>query len=113
MHISPFFVTNISYPFSYVEMDGLIDAYANCEVRPGARDAMRRLQREAWKAWGFTSGGRERVRAYSEIGAVRIADECIITCDNIGVGKPNRRAYERLKERLGARVWSAASVRRL
>lgn len=87
--------------------------YRNCEVRPGAKECVDRLRSEGWTVWAFTSGDRERVEGYFEKGGVRIEKGNLITCDEVGVGKPEIRAYERVKERIGgqddAALWFAAA----
>ncbi|KAF1832632.1 hypothetical protein BDW02DRAFT_640645 [Decorospora gaudefroyi] len=68
------------------------------EVRFGAKECIDRLRGAGWTVWAFTSADRERVMGYFERGGVDI-----FTCDDIGVRKPEVRAYEKVKERVGAR----------
>ncbi|KAF1847169.1 HAD-like protein [Cucurbitaria berberidis CBS 394.84] len=87
--------------------------YKKCEVRPGAKLCIDTLKREGWTVWAFTSGDRERVVGYFEQGGVSIDAESVVTCDEIGVGKPELRAYAKLKEQIGVgegdEVWFAAA----
>ncbi|OAL46441.1 HAD-like protein [Pyrenochaeta sp. DS3sAY3a] len=87
--------------------------YRKCEVRPGAKELVQRLKDEGWTVWAFTSSERERVMGYFEKGGVAIEGANVITCDEIGVGKPEIKAYERVKERLGGvegkALWFAAA----
>jgi 2-haloacid dehalogenase len=63
--------------------------------------------------WAFTSGDRARVTGYFSAGGIAIKPENIVTCDEIGVGKPELRAYEKVKERIGVEegeeAWFAAA----
>lgn len=87
--------------------------YKKCKVRPGAKECIDRLNEDGWTVWAFTSGDRERVIAYFENGNVKIKSKNLITCDEIGIGKPEIAAYTKLKERIGASadnaLWYAAA----
>jgi 2-haloacid dehalogenase len=87
--------------------------YKNCTARPCAKECIDRLKQAGWTVWAFTSGDRERVRGYFEKGGISIDDEHVITCDDVGVGKPEIRAYERVIENIGASkhdaLWFAAA----
>lgn len=95
------------------DVEYLIQEYKNCTVRPGAKECVDRLKDSGWTVWAFTSGDRERVRGYFEKGGIAIENERVVTCDDVGVGKPELKAYERLKERIGAgrdeALWFAAA----
>ncbi|KAF2126443.1 HAD-like protein [Dothidotthia symphoricarpi CBS 119687] len=87
--------------------------YKNCQVRPGVKECVERLRDAGWTVWAFTSGDRERVTGYFEKGDVRIESGNLITCDEVGVGKPELAAYKKVKERIGvepdAGLWFAAA----
>lgn len=91
----------------------LIGEYSKCEVRAGAKECVEKLVREGWTVWAFSSGDRERVQGYLTRGNVPIHASRIITCDEIGVGKPEIRAYQRVRERIGIKegeeIWFAAA----
>ncbi|KAF2627331.1 haloacid dehalogenase-like hydrolase [Macroventuria anomochaeta] len=95
------------------DVEYFIQEYKNCTVRPGARECIDRLQKSGWTVWAFTSGDRERVKGYFNKGDISIDNEHIITCDDVGIGKPEIKAYERVKERIGAgkdeSLWFAAA----
>lgn len=95
------------------DVKDLLQEYKQCVVRPGAREAVQLLRREGWTVWAFTSGDRERVWGYFEKGEIDIEARNVVTCDELGVGKPERKAYERLKEKIGgedgAELWYAAA----
>lgn len=90
-----------------------IQEYKNCTVRPGAKECIDRLKEAGWTVWAFTSGDRERVRGYFQKGDIDIDDDHVITCDDVGAGKPELKAYERVKEKIGASadepLWFAAA----
>ncbi|PSN75409.1 HAD-like protein [Corynespora cassiicola Philippines] len=87
--------------------------YRNCFARPGAKECIDNLKASGWTVWAFTSGDAERVKGYFEKGGLSIEEKNLITCDTIGVGKPDLKAYKSLKERMeledGAILWYAAA----
>ena len=95
------------------DVEYFIEEYKNCEVRPGAKECIDQLKTAGWTVWAFTSGDRERVRGYFSKGEIAIENEHIVTCDDVGVGKPEIKAYERVKEKIGAAqdemLWFAAA----
>jgi 2-haloacid dehalogenase len=96
---------------SEADVKYFIQEYKKCEVRPGAKECIDKLKEAGWTVWAFTSGDRERVTGYFEKGDISIDGAHIVTCDEVGVGKPEIRAYERLKEKIGVKddVWFAAA----
>ncbi|KAL6702847.1 hypothetical protein ACN47E_000874 [Coniothyrium glycines] len=90
-----------------------IAEYKNCDVRPGAKECIDILHGDGWTVWAFTSGDRDRVQGYFKKGNVGIDGAHIITCDEIGVGKPELKAYERVREKIGVsrdeEIWFAAA----
>jgi 2-haloacid dehalogenase len=88
-----------------------IQEYKKCEVRPGAKECIEKLKAAGWTVWAFTSGDRKRVMGYFEKGSISIDGDHIVTCDEVGVGKPETKAYERLKEKIGVKddLWFAAA----
>ena len=95
------------------DVEYFIQEYKNCTVRSGAKECVGRLKDDKWTVWAFTSGDRERVRGYFDKGNIAIENAHIITCDDVGVGKPELKAYERVKEKIGAgeddSLWFAAA----
>jgi 2-haloacid dehalogenase len=95
------------------DVEYFVQEYKNCTVRPGAKECIDRLQEHGWTVWAFTSGDRERVQGYFEKGRIAIENQNVITCDEVGVGKPELKAYERVKEKIGAGedddLWFAAA----
>lgn len=98
---------------SEADVEYFIKEYKNCAVRPGAKVCINRLKAEGWTVWAFTSGDRERVKGYFQKGSIAIDNDHIITCDDVGAGKPELKAYERVKEKVGAgadeSLWFAAA----
>lgn len=91
----------------------LIGEYRKCEAREGAKECIDKLKENGWTVWAFTSGDRERVTGYFKAGNIAIDSANIITCDDIGVGKPELRAYEKVREKIGLakdeEAWFAAA----
>lgn len=95
------------------DVEHFIQEYKNCTVRPGAKECIDRFKESGWTVWAFTSGDRDRVEGYFSKGDIAIHNDHIITCDDVGVGKPEIRAYERVKQRIGVSadkaLWFAAA----
>lgn len=95
------------------DVEYFMQEYKNCTVRPGAQECIDQLKDAGWTVWAFTSGDRERVRGYFRKGNIAIDNDHIVTCDDVGAGKPELKAYERVKERIGAGadspLWFAAA----
>ncbi|KAF1933183.1 HAD-like protein [Didymella exigua CBS 183.55] len=95
------------------DVEYFIQEYKNCAVRPGAKECIDQLRAGGWTVWAFTSDDRERVRGYFSKGEIAIDDDHIVTCDDVGVGKPEIKAYERVKEKIGVgedeALWFAAA----
>jgi len=91
----------------------LMQEHKNCKVRPGAKQCIDMLKENGWTVWAFTNGERERVQGYFEAGDIAIDSQHIITCDEIGVGKPQLKAYEKVREKIGLakdeEAWFAAA----
>ncbi|KAI4666014.1 uncharacterized protein J4E78_003479 [Alternaria triticimaculans] len=91
-----------------------IQEYTKCEVRPGAKECVDIMKKAGWTVWAFTSGDRPRVMGYFERGNIDIDNEHIVTCDDVGVGKPDLKAYEKLIGKIGVDskagdLWFAAA----
>lgn len=72
------------------------------------------MKKAGWTVWAFTSGDRPRVMGYFERGNIDIDNNHIVTCDDVGVGKPDLKAYEKLIEKIGvdskaSDLWFAAA----
>lgn len=95
------------------DVEYLIKEYKNCTVRPGAKECIDRLRESDWTVWAFTSGDRERVRGYFQKANIAIDNEHTITCDDVGAGKPEAKAYKGVKDKIGAGkgepLWFAAA----
>ncbi|KAI4700180.1 hypothetical protein J4E81_004218 [Alternaria sp. BMP 2799] len=62
----------------------------------------------------YRNGDRPRVMGYFERGNIDIDNNHIVTCDDVGVGKPDLKAYEKLIEKIGvdskaSDLWFAAA----
>lgn len=95
------------------DVEYFIQQYKNCTVRLGAKECIDQLKEGGWTVWAFTSGDRERVKGYFTKGDIAIDNDHIVTCDDVGVGKPEIEAYERVKKKLGVgeddTLWFAAA----
>jgi 2-haloacid dehalogenase len=104
----------VSDPRSLASEDDVkyfIQEYKKCEVRSGAKECIDKFKEAGWTVWAFTSGDRERVMGYFEKGSINIDGAHIVTCDEVGVGKPEIKAYEKLKDKIGVKedLWFAAA----
>ena len=78
-----------------------MQGYASLRCRPGVKEMFERLRAAGWNCWILTAGDRKRVRGYFEAEGVEMPDECVFTCDDVGIGKPDLRAYGPVLETFG------------
>lgn len=76
-----------------------VDAYGKLELRSEVEEAFAFLRKEGWQVWAFTTGNVERVKGYFDRGGVDMPTDRIVSCDGLGVAKPDLRAYRFVYEK--------------
>ena len=94
------------------ELATIMQGYADLEMRPGAGECIQKFRDAGFTVYGFTMGDLKRVARYFERSGIDMPAENLSSCDSIGVGKPDPKAYEPLLRQLsadGSKPWFAAA----
>lgn len=89
----------------------LLASYRALKPRPGVAECFSKLEGAGFKVWCLTAGDVERVAGYLAKGGVEFPAENFVSCDEIGVGKPQPRSYQYILDRFpkeGCEMWFAA-----
>ncbi|KAF2161388.1 hypothetical protein M409DRAFT_28122 [Zasmidium cellare ATCC 36951] len=118
--------------YTYLSMSGLKFAnaddlavimvgYKAMELRPGAKECVKKLRDAGFTVYGFTMGDISRVGGYFKAGGLDWPAENLLSCDTRGVGKPDPEAYRPLLNQLSvsgkpwfaaAHMWDVSAARR-
>ncbi|KAL4963083.1 HAD-like protein [Aspergillus stella-maris] len=72
----------------------ILSAYRDLDLRPGVKECFDILSGSGYTVWCLTAGDVSRVQRYLRKGGVEFPGENFVSCDEIGVGKPQRESYE-------------------
>ena len=83
-------------------------------MRPDAVECVQKLRDAGFTVWGFTAGDLNRVAGYFRQAGIDMPPEHLISCDSMGMGKPDPAVYRPLLDRLmeeneGKKPWFAAA----
>lgn len=94
------------------DLAAIMIGYKAMELRPGARECVKRLKDAGFTVYGFTMGDIARVGGYFKAGGLDWPAENLLSCDTRGVGKPDPEAYKPLLNQLSTtgKPWFAAAV---
>ncbi|KAJ5319814.1 hypothetical protein PENANT_c026G00169 [Penicillium antarcticum] len=84
------------------DLEFIMKEYQHLEFRPGAVECVQRLRDAGFTVWAFTAADIARVGGYFKNAGVELPAENLLSCDDVGVGKPDLEAYRPLLERLKA-----------
>ena len=90
----------------------LLQSYRALKPRPGIAECWDKLRKAGFKVWCLTAGDTARVGGYLKAGGIEIPDEDFVSCDTIGVGKPEPSSYKYLLDKFEPKdleVWFAAA----
>ncbi|RJE17625.1 2-haloalkanoic acid dehalogenase [Aspergillus sclerotialis] len=96
------------------DLEYLMDAHGALQMRPDAVECVQKLRDAGFTVWGFTSGDLNRVAGYFREAGINMPAENLISCDSMGIGKPDPAVYQPLLDRLmeeneGKKPWFAAA----
>lgn len=107
------YMAGIQDPHSFATDDDLkyiMQEYMKLEARPGIKECFQILRDNGYTVWALTAGDVERVGGYFTRNGIHMPKENFITCDSIGIGKPDPRVYQMVLNRLGDdEKWFAAA----
>jgi 2-haloacid dehalogenase len=86
--------------------------YQRLYLREGAVECVQKLRDAGFTVWCFTAADLGRVGGYFREAGVDLPAENLLSCDSVGVAKPDPDAYRPLLERLshgGKKPWFAAA----
>ncbi|KAL4875735.1 HAD-like domain-containing protein [Aspergillus karnatakaensis] len=95
--------SGISSPRSFAseqDLEAIMDKYAGLKLRPGAKECIQKLRDAGFTVWCFTAGDLKRVGGYFEREGVSMPAVNLLSCDDLGVGKPDPEAYKPLLKQL-------------
>ena len=88
----------------------VMEAVKNLSARPGLKKCFDGLRNAGWDVYGVTNGGHQLSINYYKLADIELAGDHLISCDDIGVAKPDVRVYANANQRfdakgLGAERW--------
>ncbi|KAJ5133291.1 hypothetical protein N7526_004656 [Penicillium atrosanguineum] len=78
----------------------IMTEYQSLTMRPGAAECVKKLRDAGFTVWAFTAADLKRVGGYFEKAGVPLPAENLLSCDSVGIGKPDLAAYKPLLDRL-------------
>lgn len=93
------------------EIKRVCDGYLDLELRPDTVICFEKLRAAGFTVRGLTAGGLDRVAGYFKKAGVEMPKEHLMSCDSLGVGKPDLNAYRPTYEALKGsdQLWFAAA----
>lgn len=93
------------------DRDFILAAYRKLKMRPGAIECFSKLRAAGFTVWALTAGDIARVSGYFASNGIEMPAENLMSCDDLGVGKPSPESYQPLLQRFGKNdsVWFAAA----
>ncbi|KAL5341632.1 HAD-like protein [Aspergillus crustosus] len=102
----------------------LLASYRTLQPREGVKECFDLLRQGGYKVWCLTAGDVERVAGYLASGGVEFPESDFVSCDEIGVGKPQPRSYQFIRDKFSTggeaevetwfaagHMWDAAGAR--
>ncbi|KAJ5238566.1 2-haloalkanoic acid dehalogenase [Penicillium chermesinum] len=106
------------------DRDYLLACYRTLKLRPGIAECFARLRNAGFTVWAFTAGDTPRVAGYLAAGGVDMPEENFVSCDTIGIGKPEPSSYKFILDKFkregeeaetwfaSAHMWDSAAAKR-
>lgn len=101
----------------------LLASYRTLKPREGLQECFDTLRAGGFQVWCLTAGDTSRVNGYLQSGGVDFPSDNFVSCDTIGIGKPDPRSYQHVidkfpKEKLdiwfaAAHAWDSAAAARV
>lgn len=94
------------------DRESLLASYRTLRPREGLQECFSKLREAGYTVWCLTSGDTQRVNGYLASGGVDFPSDNFVSCDTIGVGKPEPRSYKYILDRFpqeGLNAWFGAA----
>ncbi|KAH8660300.1 haloacid dehalogenase-like hydrolase [Xylariales sp. PMI_506] len=107
--------SGIENPREFVSEEDIayvMSEWRQLRLREGAAECIEKLRGAGFTVWCFTAGDLERVGGYFTRGGVNMPVENLLSCDSVGLAKPNPEAYKPILSKLsgsGSKPWFAAA----
>ena len=93
------------------DCDFMLAAYRKLKPREGLDKCLETLRAGGFTVWCLTAGDTERVNGYLQAAGVDFPPENFVSCDTIGIGKPDPKSYQHILDKFpkdDLEVWFAA-----
>lgn len=97
------FFAGVKEPREYAtddDLDYIFGEWYKLEGRPELKEMFKRLRDYGFTIWCLTDASHDRVAGYFKRSNVLMPDENLISCDSLGVGKPEAAVYEYIAEKI-------------
>jgi 2-haloacid dehalogenase len=93
------------------EVSEVVEGYFQLEMRPDTAACFDKLRAAGFTVRGLTAGALDRVAGYFKKAGIDMPAEHLMSCDSLGVGKPDLNAYRPTYEALkgGDELWFCAA----
>jgi 2-haloacid dehalogenase len=94
------------------DRESLLASYRTLNARQGISECFSRLRDAGFTVWALTAGDTPRVAGYLAEGGVDLPAANFVSCDTIGVGKPEPLSYQYILDKFdqnGLETWFAAA----
>lgn len=103
-------LTKAGIRHSVEDVQSVMATFAELEPRPEFPEAVEHLRSHGWRLMALTNGAEQSTRKLLEVARVAGSFGEVISCDAIGVAKPNPAVYRLAAERSGgAELWMIAA----
>ncbi len=76
------------------DLEFLLQSYRSLKARPSLAECWGKLRNASFTVWCLTAGDTARVGGYLKAGGVEMPEDNFVSCDTIGVGKPEPSSYK-------------------
>jgi 2-haloacid dehalogenase len=107
------YMSGISEPTKFAsdeDLNYILQQYKKLDARPGVAECFQLLRDAGFTVWALTAGDVERVGGYFSHNGIHMPEENFVSCDSVGIGKPDPKVYQMMLEKLGTEEkWFAAA----
>ena len=90
------------------DVKAIMTAVTSLQGRPGLKQCFDGLRQAGWDVYGVTNGGKQTSLNYYKLANVELDEEHMLSCDDVGVAKPDVKVYENAQSHLDSKGLSAA-----